>query len=156
MKKKTIRKMLGLRVRALRTQLGISQEAFADKTGYSRSYMSQIERGVANITVDAVQVLADAFAISAKNLFDFDGERPRLAKRIKVPFSADGSFFSPADKRHTSGKFTVGEKFNETTFTNFEDALRYLRAMDVAKWRRKNKNGNWGIVTAVRWDYIEA
>ena len=155
MDKKNIRQLLGIRVRALRVELGMSQEAFADKVGYSRSYMSQIERGVANITVDAAQVLADAFDIKVSSLFDFDANRPKASKRIKVPFAADGSFFSPANKRITSGKFSVGNKSHEVAFTKFEDALKHLKAMDIAKWRRQNKNGSWGIVAAVKWDYIE-
>ena len=156
MKKSNIRVLVGLRVRNLRQSAGISQEAFADKVGYSRSYMSQIERGVANITIDAAQVLADAFGIKVSKLFEFDSKSVKPKKLIKVPFAKDGSFFSPANKRHSSGKFSVGERSGETAFTEFEDALKYLKTMDVAKWRRPNQNGNWGIVSAVKWDYIEA
>ncbi|MBU3591858.1 helix-turn-helix transcriptional regulator [Polynucleobacter sp. 78F-HAINBA] len=156
MKNPNIRLLVGYRVRTLRQSAGISQEAFADKVGYSRSYMSQIERGVANITIDAVQVLADAFGIKVAKLFDFDNKTAKPRKRIKVPFAKDGSFFSPANKRSTSGKFSVGEKSNEIAFTEFEDALQYLKTMDVAKWRRPNQKGNWGIVSAVKWGYIEA
>lgn len=156
MKKTNIRIQVGQKVRGLRQAKGISQEAFADKVGYSRSYMSQIERGVANITIDAAQVLADAFGIKVSNLFEFDSKPIKPKKLIKVPFAKDGSFFSPANKRHSSGKFSVGERSSETAFTEFEDALKYLKTMDVAKWRRPNQNGNWGIVSAVKWDYIEA
>lgn len=141
MSKSNIRKDVGSRVRELRKALGVSQEVFADKVGYSRSYMSQIERGVANITVDAAQVLADAFDIKVSSLFDFDVNRPKASKRIKVPFAADGSFFSPSNKRTASGKFSVGDKSHEVSFAKFEDAIKYLKAMDVAKWRRQNKNG---------------
>lgn len=156
MKKANIRVLVGIRVRTLRQSAGVSQEAFADKVGYSRSYMSQIERGVANITIDAAQVLADAFGIKIANLFEFDNNSSKPTKRIKVPFAQDGSFFSPANKRSSSGKFSVGEKSSEIAFTKFEDALSYLKKMDVAQWRRQNPNGGWGIVKAIRWDYIEA
>ena len=33
----------------------------------------------------------------------------------------------------------------------FDEALAYLRRMGVAKWRRPNASGSWGIVSAVRW-----
>lgn len=44
-----------------------------------------------------------------------------------------------------------GEKDAETRFNSFDEALAYLKAMPVAKWRRPNDAGNWGLVTAVRW-----
>lgn len=47
----------------------ISQEAFADKCGYARSYMSRIERGLANPSLDAVEVLAVALRVEVKELF---------------------------------------------------------------------------------------
>ncbi|MCV5690749.1 XRE family transcriptional regulator, partial [Escherichia coli] len=29
-----------------------------------------------------------------------------------------------------------------------------LRGMETAKWRRPNASGNWGIVSAVKWDRL--
>lgn len=80
---------------------------------------------------------------------------PRSAKMgtgVTVPYAADGSYFHPGLRRARTGEFTVGEKDNEVTFDSFEQALAYLRRMPVAKWRRPNESGNWGIVAAVRWD----
>ncbi len=48
----------------------MSQETFADECGYARSYMSRIERGLANPSLDAVEVLADALRVEVKKLFD--------------------------------------------------------------------------------------
>ncbi|KXS31504.1 MAG: XRE family transcriptional regulator [Candidatus Gallionella acididurans] len=67
--KTTLRQRFGKRVKALRLASGISQEAFADKCGYARSYMSRIERGLANPSLDAVEVLAVALKVEAKELF---------------------------------------------------------------------------------------
>ena len=64
-----LRQKFGERVRQLRLASGISQEAFADKCGYARSYMSRIERGKANPSLDAVEVLAVALQVDAKELF---------------------------------------------------------------------------------------
>lgn len=66
-----------------------------------------------------------------------------------MPYAADGSCFTPSLKR--AGKYTVGEKEDEMVIEDYESALEYLRQMGNAKWRRPNQNGNWGIVTAVRW-----
>ena len=64
-----LRKKFGERIRELRLAAGVSQEAFADKCGYARSYMSRIERGLANPSLDAVEVLAVALKVEAKELF---------------------------------------------------------------------------------------
>lgn len=147
-----IRKKLGLRVKELRAGTGLSQEAFADKCGFARSYMSRVERGGANPSVDALQTLADALAVALSDLFS---ERP--AKSVKrasapvrdVPYASDGSCFGPHLLR--AGKFTVGDKDDEVLFEEYEEALAYLRRMGVAKWRRPNVSGKWGIVSAARW-----
>jgi predicted transcriptional regulator len=58
--------------RGIRVQFGLeyaSQEAFADKSGFARSYMSRIERGLANPSLTAVEALADALRVKAKELF---------------------------------------------------------------------------------------
>jgi len=36
----------------------VSQEALADRCGFARSYMSRIERGNANPSLDAIETLA--------------------------------------------------------------------------------------------------
>lgn len=151
-----IRKKLGLRVKELRASTGLSQEAFADKCGFARSYMSRVERGGANPSVDALEVLAVALDVHIKDLFT---ETPikvkkRQPDRQLVPYAADGSCFNPQLKR--AGKFTVGDKDDEIQFEEYEEALAYLRRMGAAKWRRPNAAGSWGIVSAVRWDVPSA
>ena len=47
----------------------MSQEAFADKCGFARSYMSRIEHGAANPSLDAVETLAVALEVEVKVLF---------------------------------------------------------------------------------------
>lgn len=65
----TIRQRFGERVRQLRVAAGYSQEAFADVCGFARSYMSRVERGGANPSLDAVQVFADALKVQPYELF---------------------------------------------------------------------------------------
>lgn len=55
----------------LRHASGMSQETFADKCGFARSYISRIERGGANPSLDAIEVLAEALEIEVCNLFQF-------------------------------------------------------------------------------------
>ncbi len=61
----------GLRVRELRLASGLSQEAFANKHGFARSYLSKIERGKSNLALDAIARLADALGVEVEELFKF-------------------------------------------------------------------------------------
>ncbi|MYN01553.1 helix-turn-helix domain-containing protein [Pseudoduganella sp. DS3] len=65
----TLRKSFGERVRQLRRDAGVSQEDFADKCGFARSYMSRIERGTSNLSLDGIERLAQAFGLSIEDLF---------------------------------------------------------------------------------------
>lgn len=49
---------------------GMTQEAFADHCGFARTYMSRIETGGANPSLDAIKVLADALNVSLSSLFE--------------------------------------------------------------------------------------
>ena len=64
-----LRQRFGFRVKELRLASGLSQEAFADKCGYVRTYMSRIETGRANVSIDAVETLATALQIPLDELF---------------------------------------------------------------------------------------
>ena len=63
-----LRKGFGQRIRELRKAQGFSQEAFADKCGFMRTYMSRIETGTANPSLDAAKVLADGLGMSLSEL----------------------------------------------------------------------------------------
>lgn len=58
-----VTQQFGERVKELRIATGMSQEAFADRCGFARSYMSRIERGGSNASLDAIEVLADALSV---------------------------------------------------------------------------------------------
>jgi len=60
---------LGSRVRDLRRERGMSQEALADAAGIGRSYMSGIERGVRNFSVLHHMRIARALHIHIAELF---------------------------------------------------------------------------------------
>ena len=64
----TLRKQFGVRIKTLRTQKGFSQEAFADRCGFARTYMSRIETGGANPSLDALYVLATALGMNLSEL----------------------------------------------------------------------------------------
>jgi transcriptional regulator with XRE-family HTH domain len=65
----SLRHRFGHRVRALRLATGMTQEAFADRCGFARTYMSRIETGGANPSLDAIKTLADALKVELSVLF---------------------------------------------------------------------------------------
>lgn len=66
---KPLRVLFGERVRLLRIATGLKQDEFAEKCGFARSYMSRIETGGANPSLDAIQTLATALRVPVKDLF---------------------------------------------------------------------------------------
>ena len=52
------RALLAANLKRLRLELGYSQEGLAELAGFHRTYVSQVERQVANVTLDNLQRLA--------------------------------------------------------------------------------------------------
>lgn len=69
-KSENIKVLFGQRVKQLRQQAGMSQETFADKCGLDRTYISGIERGVRNPTLEVINVIAKGLDIELNYLFD--------------------------------------------------------------------------------------
>lgn len=61
-------KVFGSNLKKYRTTLGISQEAFADKCGMHRTYISSIECYRRSISLENIQRIADALEIEAYKL----------------------------------------------------------------------------------------
>ena len=61
---------LGKRVRALREQRGISQEALADLADIHRNYISQIEGGKRNLSFFNVVKIARALKVTPSKLLE--------------------------------------------------------------------------------------
>jgi len=64
-----LQKRFGSRIRALRKGRGLSQEEFADLCGLDRTYISGIERGVRNPTLQIIAVLSAALDLRLAALF---------------------------------------------------------------------------------------
>lgn len=60
--------LLGLRIKKLRGELGLSQEEFADKCGFDRTYISMIERGKRNISLSNLYRVAAGLGVSVSKL----------------------------------------------------------------------------------------
>lgn len=67
------KKLFGLRLAALRKQLGYSQEGLALESGIARSYLGGVERGQRNICLVNICRLAKTLKVSPAALMEFDG-----------------------------------------------------------------------------------
>jgi len=76
----TLRRSFGNRVAELRRANGLSQEALADRCGFARSYMSRIERGRANPSLDALATLAAGLDVEPADLFATTDTMSRLVR----------------------------------------------------------------------------
>lgn len=61
-------KTIGCRVRKLRKELGWSQLELAERLGCSSGYISQIERGLAHLSVSWLMALTETLGISVEYL----------------------------------------------------------------------------------------
>lgn len=55
------RQRIGRRIAEIRTEMGMTQQDLADKTGLIRAHISRIEKGKYSVGFDTLQVIADAF-----------------------------------------------------------------------------------------------
>lgn len=61
----------GLRLRELRKARNISQEELMVATGIHRTYLSEVERGIRNISIVNVEKIARALDVDAMEMFNF-------------------------------------------------------------------------------------
>jgi transcriptional regulator with XRE-family HTH domain len=66
-----IKKKFGDKLRELRVKAGYSQEEFAFKASLDRTYISSIERGERNVSIEVVEKIAEALELEITNLFEF-------------------------------------------------------------------------------------
>ncbi|HEX4610513.1 MAG TPA: helix-turn-helix transcriptional regulator [Urbifossiella sp.] len=64
--------LFGRRVRQLRKQKGISQEAFAHQIQIDRSYFGSIERGARNVSLENICLIAAGLGVEPADLLRFD------------------------------------------------------------------------------------
>ena len=85
MRKSSPRVLLGLRIKELRAECGMTQEDLAESAGLFRTYMSRLETGLANPTFDVLLSLADALNVQPAALFDIPAAPPGPGRSRKGP-----------------------------------------------------------------------
>jgi len=63
--------MFGASVRVWRDRLGISQEELAERAELHRTYISDVERGARNLTLESIERLAGALEVSVPSLLSY-------------------------------------------------------------------------------------
>ncbi|MDU7114184.1 MAG: helix-turn-helix transcriptional regulator [Peptoniphilus harei] len=67
-----IKQELGEEIRRLRTSQGYSQEDFARVSGLDRTYISDVEQGKRNLSIESIEKIAKALNITLPELFSFN------------------------------------------------------------------------------------
>lgn len=68
--KETIAHRFGRCIRQLRVEAGLSQVEFGERCGFYQTYLSRLERGQANPTLNAMEVIANGLGLSIYDLWD--------------------------------------------------------------------------------------
>jgi len=68
--KPSLQQSFGQSVRALRQAHGLTQVEFSEKCGFYQTYLSRIENGQANPTLNAMEVIAVALGLTVFELFE--------------------------------------------------------------------------------------
>jgi CheY-like chemotaxis protein/DNA-binding XRE family transcriptional regulator len=86
MTKANVRKEFGAAVRAHRLRLGLSQESLAERAALHRTYVTDVERGARNLSLESISRLAGALDLSISSLFSSPSP-PRAARAGGAPGS---------------------------------------------------------------------
>ena len=66
---------IGNRVKNLRINKGLSQDELARRIDFDRTYLSRVESGKQNMTVETLFKICEGLGVTIKEFFDFDGGR---------------------------------------------------------------------------------
>ena len=68
------RKRIAANLKRLRTERGLSQESMAELADFHRTYVSQLERCVTNISIDGLERIATALGVDIQVLLQLPME----------------------------------------------------------------------------------
>lgn len=68
--KEKLPERFGRCIRALRIEAGLTQAEFGERCGFYQTYLSRLEHGKANPTLNAMEVIANALGLSVFDLWE--------------------------------------------------------------------------------------
>jgi CheY-like chemotaxis protein/DNA-binding XRE family transcriptional regulator len=80
-----VKKEFGAAVRAHRLRLGMSQEALAERAELHRTYVTDVERGARNLSLESISRLARALDVSIDSLFLTTARRGGIRPGVPTP-----------------------------------------------------------------------
>lgn len=82
--KRTLSEALGESIRRLRTEHQLTQVEFAELAGFHQAYVSRLEGGNANPTLNALEVVATSLGLTIFELFEAARSEMGVARRAGV------------------------------------------------------------------------
>ena len=79
-----LKSVFGGAVRSKRSEMGFSQEELADRSGLHRTYISDVERGTRNPSLESIRRLAVALEVSVSALFQRADYEICRAERVEI------------------------------------------------------------------------
>ncbi len=111
-----VKKSFGASVRVWRTRLRVTQEELAERAGLHRTYISDVERGARNVSLESIERLAQALEVSVSALLSY--------KRETLGDTSQFRFMSPNELAEIL--------FVEDNADDVEMTLRALRQANLA------------------------
>jgi CheY-like chemotaxis protein len=103
-----LRALLGATIKSDRSALGISQEELAYRAGLHRTYISDLERGARNPSIQSIEKIASALQISVSMLFEQAGSGSQAKELVEILLVED----NPRDVELTLRGFEKGKITN--------------------------------------------
>lgn len=70
-----IKKLVGYRIKELRiNKANLSQDVFASELGWDRTYLSRVESGKQNLTLESLERVCNALGVNLKEFFMYMDE----------------------------------------------------------------------------------
>lgn len=103
-----LKRLFGTAIKTKRSELGISQEELAGRSGLHRTYISDVERGTRNLSLESIEKLAAALDLSVSGLFHWENAGGSQQPSVEILLVED----EPADVELTI------RAFRKARFTN--------------------------------------
>jgi CheY-like chemotaxis protein len=118
-----LKRQFGNAVKGKRSELHISQEELADRAGLHRTYISDVERGARNLSLESIEKLAAALELSVSGLFARAGDQRTTEPVVEILLVED----TPEDVELTLRAFRKARFVNPVHVVgDGEEALDFL------------------------------
>lgn len=140
-----IKNDIGKRIKELREYRGYSQESFANVCGLNRTYISGIESGKRNVSIENIEKIAKGLEVDIAELFKFSEP---LHSTIIVNINGE-EFLMKGDKNLDSNIKnyieSIAQCFYEEDNDWYSDDIYDLSTYDLADLFQKAVKDNTGV-----------